>query len=612
LLRRNLDWGLLALVVLFAIVPPLAEYTHHAYYIDFFRRVMIIALAAVGLDLLLGYGGLISFGHAAFVGIGAYGVGLLAYYGINNGLLQFAIALIASGLFALMVGWISVRTSGVYFIMITLAMAQMLFFLTVSLRQYGGDDGMSLNARSWFPLVDLNSDTQFFYVVLALLSIVIVFCRRLINSRFGMVLRGCMENDRRMRALGFSTNRFKVTAFVIAGCLAGLSGALLANHNEYISPDYMHWSRSGDLLVIVVIGGVGTLLGPVVGSIVFLGLEQVLSGISKHWQIVFGPMLVLIVLLTRGGLISLLSMWRQPPALDVPTPRMQRAGVDNASPDRAGPVTASSVTTSPVEVPPASCTDNPDILLSIQDLTRRFGGLAATDHCSLDVLRGETMGLIGPNGAGKTTLISQLSGELGPDSGRIFFEGRDVTARDMPERVRLGIARSFQITSICRGFTTLQNVMLAVQSGQGGNFNIFADASDDLTLVEPSLDMLDRVGLLARANVKAGTLSHGEQRQLEIAMALALKPKLLLLDEPMAGMSRQEAAKLIAVIRSLKGAQTILLIEHDMDAVFSLADRLTVLVRGKRVVTGSPDAVRSNAEAKASYLGDDESQAGAA
>jgi branched-chain amino acid transport system permease protein len=582
--RRRLEPFVIVIIVALALVPLLADLVGQSFYILFFRRVIIIGLAAMSLDLILGFGGLISFGHAAFLGIGAYAVGLLSFYGVNDGLVQFGAALVACAVFGLTTGAIAVRTSGVYFIMITLAFAQMLFFLMVGLRQYGGDDGMSLKRRSHLPFLDLNDEKQFFYLCLAILVAALFFCRRLVNSRFGMVLRGCMENERRMRALGFSTARHKVVAFVIAGCLAGVAGVLLANHHEYVSPDYMSWSRSGDLLIVVVLGGVGTLVGPILGAAAYLVLEEALSGFSKHWQLVFGPLLVLVVLCTRGGLLSALTRRRKPEPVTTPA----RASAAPGTAARPPPV-----------APAPSC----ETILSIRDLTYYFGGLAATDHLSLDIRRGETMAVIGPNGAGKTTLVGQLSGDLRPSAGRILFEGRDVTGLGMPQRVRMGIARSFQITSICRELTALQNVALAVQSHHR-SFRFFADAARDKALNEPGLAFLDQVGLADRAGVRAGVLAHGEQRQLELAMALALRPKILLLDEPMAGIGREEATRMIALLRSLKGRHTILLIEHDMNVVFSLADRISVLVRGKCVATGTAEEIKRNREVQVAYLGE--------
>jgi branched-chain amino acid transport system ATP-binding protein len=246
-----------------------------------------------------------------------------------------------------------------------------------------------------------------------------------------------------------------------------------------------------------------------------------------------------------------------------------------------------------------------DVLLELRGLTKVFGGLVATSRVDLDVPAGETHAVIGPNGAGKTTLIAQLAGELAADEGTIRFDGRDVTGLAAPARSRLGLARSFQITSVFREFSALDNVALAVQAHAGHSFHFWRAARGERALREPARAMLDTVGLGERADVTAATLAHGEQRQLEIAMALATGPRLLLLDEPTAGMSPDESQRMVQLLRALKTRYTILLVEHDMDAVFALADRISVMVYGRLIATGTPEEIRVNAEVRQAYLGED-------
>ena len=248
-----------------------------------------------------------------------------------------------------------------------------------------------------------------------------------------------------------------------------------------------------------------------------------------------------------------------------------------------------------------------DALLDVRGLTKSFGGLIATNRVDLQILEGETHAIIGPNGAGKTTLIAQLAGDLTPDAGTIAFTGRGVTALDAPARSRLGLARSFQITSVFRDFTALDNVALAVQAHAGHSFRFWRPARGEEALRAPARRALDAVGLGARADVLAANLAHGEQRQLEIAMALATQPRLLLLDEPMAGMGAEESQRMIEFLQTLKGRRTILLVEHDMDAVFALAHRISVMVYGRLIATGPPESIRENAEVREAYLGEDAS-----
>ena len=244
-------------------------------------------------------------------------------------------------------------------------------------------------------------------------------------------------------------------------------------------------------------------------------------------------------------------------------------------------------------------------VLKVDNLVKRFGGLVATDHVSLDVEQNEIHAIIGPNGAGKTTLIHQLSGIIEPDSGAILFNDVEITQLSAPNRCHAGLVRSFQITSILKNFTVLDNVALAVQARQGHSFKFWKAAQKDQTLQQPAQEILDEVGLGDRSHVLAGNLAHGEQRRLEIAVALATSPKLLLLDEPMAGMDSEASESMTAYLRSLKGKYTMLLIEHDMDAVFALADRITVLVYGQVIASGIPEEIRKNAEVRSAYLGDD-------
>ena len=243
-------------------------------------------------------------------------------------------------------------------------------------------------------------------------------------------------------------------------------------------------------------------------------------------------------------------------------------------------------------------------LLRITGLAKRFGGIAASDGVDLAVAAGECHALIGPNGAGKTTLISQVSGELKPDAGAIVFDGSDITHEPAPRRARSGLARSFQVTCLIPSFTALENATLAIQAKQGHSFSFWRDARNDARLIQPAMAALARVGLDARAGVPVGALAHGEQRALEIALALALEPRLLLLDEPMAGMGPADASRMIALLEGLKGTVAMLLVEHDMDAVFRLADRISVLVYGKVIASGAPDAVRADAEVRRAYLGE--------
>jgi len=285
-----------------ALVPPIAAAMHESYYVTLFTRIVILALAAVGLNLILGFGGLVSFGHAMYVGIGAYAVGILSFYGVDNGWIQLAAALVVGMVVALVIGFICLRTSGMAFIMITLAFAQMLYFFCISLKTFGGDDGLTIAARSDFGVFSLKSNVALYYCALGLLLACVGVFARLVQSRFGMVLRGSRSNERRMAALGFPMLRYKLTAYVISALVCVVAGMLLANLTRFAAPSYMAWQSSGDLIVMVVLGGMHTVLGPVAGAVALIVLEELLSGWTTHWMIVLGPAIVLIVLTAKKGL----------------------------------------------------------------------------------------------------------------------------------------------------------------------------------------------------------------------------------------------------------------------------------------------------------------------
>lgn len=313
----TLGGGLLALLLL----PPAAQLAGEPYLISLASRMLIYGLAAASLDLLLGYGAMISLGHAAFVGVGAYVVGICHFHsfagepllawpwllpGSDNGLLVLPAAVLTASLAALVIGALSLRTTGMHFIMITLAFAQMLFYFFVSLEKYGGDDGITMYARTSLPGLDLGNNSQFYYLCLGLLVAFLVFAARLVHSRFGLILRGAGNNDRRIRGLGIAASRYKLAAFVIAGGAAGLAGALLANQTEFVSPGLMHWTLSGELMVMVLLGGLGTLYGPVLGAAVFLLLEEILAMYTEHWMLFLGPLLIVSVIFCQNGLLGLL------------------------------------------------------------------------------------------------------------------------------------------------------------------------------------------------------------------------------------------------------------------------------------------------------------------
>ena len=313
------NFVIVCLAAFLLLLPVYVRMTGNTFALTLFSRIVILAIAATSLNLIMGYGGMVSFGHAAYLGVGGYAIGILAHEGVTSGFVQWPVALAVSALFALVIGALCLRTRGVYFIMITLAFAQMIYYVGVSLDRYGADDGLTIHKRSDFAgLINLSNKTVLYYLCLALLFGTIYLVWRLVNSRFGMAIRGARSNDRRMQAIGFPTFRYRLACFVIAGTICGLAGVLLANFTDFVSPAMMHWTRSGDLIVMVVLGGMGSLFGPVIGAVALLVLEEMLPHVigffahlftgkdiaaaREYWQLILGPMLLLVVLFARGGI----------------------------------------------------------------------------------------------------------------------------------------------------------------------------------------------------------------------------------------------------------------------------------------------------------------------
>ena len=323
------SWGMMVLLL---VVPLVFYYTGNAFYLDLATRLVILAIAAVGLNFVLGFGGLISFGHAAFLGLGAYAVGIPAYHEIyggwdavasTNGFFHFGLAIGVGALFALFTGAISLKVKGVHFIMITMAFAQMIYYLIMSIEEYGGDDGLVIDMRSEFPLISLDDPIQFFLIAFTSLALIMWLVHLMVNSRFGMVLRGSKGNEARMVSIGYPTYRYRLVAYVISGAICGYAGALLGNFTAFISPEMMDWSRSGNLMFMVTLGGVATIFGPVWGAIAFIVLEEILSGYTIYWHLPFGLMLVLVVMFSRGGISALLRgkeepVYQEPETMEIP------------------------------------------------------------------------------------------------------------------------------------------------------------------------------------------------------------------------------------------------------------------------------------------------------
>lgn len=565
-----------------AVVPFVGD----RFYIQLVTQMMVLATFAMSLDLLVGFTGLISFGHAAFYGLGGYSLAILTRdAGLVSLWVTLPVTIVACGLAAAVVGWLSIRTSGVYFIMVTLAFAQMIYHFFNDTRGYGGSDGLYINTKPVLAigsvvLLNLQNRTTLYYVVLAVMILSALLLWVLLRSPFGQVIAAMRVNEGRTRALGFPLGRYKLVSFCIAGMLAGVAGYLGAVQFGYVNPAHLGWRESGRVLMVVILGGTGTLFGPALGAFVFVLLEDLLSSLTEHWLLLMGGFVVAVVLLLPNGIAGLL---------------IQVAGT---APARRPDLPTSNDKPRLIEV---EARDGP--ILETENLTKRFSGLVAVNLVSLRFAFGKVHAVIGPNGAGKSTFINMLSGELRPTEGRVRYKQTDITGEAPDSISRMGVGRSFQITNIYPALSCFENCRIAAQSRLSSSMRFFRPASRLAKVADRARHALDRCGLAQRSNDLAAILSHGDRRKLEIAMVLATEPDLFLLDEPLAGMGAQESCEILALLRTVARDHTLILIEHDMDAVFAIADTLTVLVNGEVIATGPVDQVRNDPAVQDAYLG---------
>jgi branched-chain amino acid transport system permease protein len=557
------------------------------YPVKLMTRIVIIATFVLSLDLLIGVTGLVSFGHAAFFGCGAYAVYFVSPEAeAANVIVALGAGLLAGGLAALVVGAFATLTRGFYFIMVTLAAGQMLFALFHDTDIAKGSDGAYINVKpeltlGGLTLLDFSDRRQFYYVCVIVLIAAYGLLLALVRSPFGRVLQGIRANEVRMSSLGYDTYRYKLAAFTIAGMVAGLAGALFASIDGFVTPDLLNWHQSGLAIMMVVLGGAGTLFGPILGALAYSSLEELLktasivgSLVADHWRLGTGATLIAAVLMSPDGLAGLLN-WRrkQPQAIPAQPPA--------AEPQR------------PAKTAKALATSH---------LSKNFNGIAAVSDVTVTFEPNKVHAIIGPNGAGKTTFTNLLSGALPASAGSVKIDELDVTGWPAYRIARAGLGRSYQRTNIFPRFTVRENCVLAAQLDKGALWRL-RDApyrAREHAAVDRALRV---AGLADRGDSIAGRMSNGEQRQLEIAMLIASGADLLILDEPLAGMGPEETQRVVALLRDLVRDHTVIVIEHDMDAVFAAADTLTVLVQGKLFARGRPDEIRRNEAVLEAYLG---------
>ncbi len=597
--RRLGPEAAMALVLIAApfLLPPLG------FSFDLLQRILDWGLIGLGFDLLFGATGLLSFGQAAFFGTGGFiSAFLLVSHTLSSVWLALALGTVAAGLFGLVVGWLAVRRIGIYFTMITLAFGQMAFFIENSpLAAYtGGENGLPGVPVPALGPYAITAGKPLYWLLAAIFLGGFVLARRVLHSPFGTVLRAIKQNTARAGMTGHSVPAYKLAVFVIAALYAGLAGGLLGVLQSYMPPDAFALETSGQLVVQTVIGGVGTLIGPLVGATIWLWLRdnlQQIPHVGALWKLLLGLIFVaLVVVLKRGiaGEVGFLLSRRRV--------RAAEAGVPEEGGEAAAmPVTAPALA---LQAPLVVTRSDAPALRAI-GVSKFYGGLHAVEGVSFDVRPGSIHAVIGPNGAGKSTLFKMLKDEIAPTAGEVLLFGNRITGIGPTRTAQLGIAKSNQLNQLFLDLTVTENLRIAALARARGTFRIdLWRASDSLPAVERQVAAaMETVGLTHRATVPVHVLPYGEKRRLEIGIALATGPNVLLLDEPLAGMSPAERVATRALVREIGRTRTLVIVEHDMDAIFELAERITVLYEGRLLADGTPEEIQRNQAVQDAYLG---------
>lgn len=608
------ELALLAVLAAAPVLLPPLGFSH-----DLLSRALNWALFGLGLDILFGLAGLLSFGQAAFYGMGGFVAAYLLVSGtIGSVWLALLIGTVSAGVLGLAVGWLAVRRIGIYFAMITLAFGQMAYFIeNAPLSNYtGGENGIAgvpvpvLGFGTY--TVRITAGLPMYALLAAAFFLGFVLARRIARSPVGLILKAVKENTGRVAMLGHDVPAYKLAAFTIAALYAGLAGAMLGPFQSYMPPDAFALETSGQLVVQTIVGGVGTLVGPLVGAALWLWLRdnlQLIPGLGPLWKLVLGLAFIGLVMGLRRGICGeILHRWRvrrNAAALRAAhslTAAIEAAGGAPAAP--ATPVAAEVALPMPRPVIDGR-TAEAEIALEAQGLARHYGGLKAVDGVSFRVRRGSIHAVIGPNGAGKSTLFKMLSDEVAPSAGTVLLFGTALTGSGVSRAAQRGVAKSNQLNQLFLGLSVRDNLRVAALARSRGRFRLdLLRPADGRPEVEAQVAaMLALLDLAERADTPASVLAYGEKRRLEIGMALATSPNVLLLDEPLAGMSPSERAATCALIRRIGRSCTVVLVEHDLDAVFGLAERITVLSEGRLLADGPSEAVRRDPAVQKAYLG---------
>jgi branched-chain amino acid transport system permease protein len=594
-------------------------------YLDFtpttMSRIIVWGLFGIGFDILFGFTGLLSFGQSAFYGTGgmvaAY---LLTIVGFPYVVTSLIIGMIASAIVGYLVGLIALRRTGIYFAMITVAIAEVFYFVEFNpLSEYtGGENGLPGVPTPTLPLgfatIHFNTDWSLYAFFAFWYFVGIIIALRIVRSPVGVIFSAIRDNSLRAAAVGHNIHGYKLTAFVVAAAYAGFAGGLLGVLQGFMPPEAFTFDTSGQLVMQTAIGGAGTLFGPLLGATVWLYLSDFFQNtlhLGATWKLVLGVVFVLLVCFLRRGLIGGMKdlyvlAGRSRSAKVEPEQAAFAANLSSAG-TQDGVVGKAPTTTAPAPMPArqrgTSKLSGP--ILEAIGVTKRYDGLVANSDINFTVNGGELRGIIGPNGAGKTTFFRMLTCEVPPTSGKIIFEGRDITGMSVTDVCQLGLTKSYQVNQLFTRLTVRENLTIAALAELRGKFRLdmLRRLSKIPGLAEQVEHTLELVNLTEHPDKPVSALPYGEKRRLEVGLALACSPSLLLLDEPLAGMSPRERVEMVKLLRSISQGRTVIIIDHDMDSLFELVERVTVLQEGRVLVEGTPQEIKNNKAVQEAYLG---------
>ena len=605
-LGDRVRWGvMLALLLFVAVIPPLSGLYENLnpdsssrFQIFLGTSALVLALWAVSYNLMLGYTGMVSFAHAAYYGVGAYTVALVFKHYHLPILLGLALAPFVAAAVGVVTGLVAQRAVRLYFSLLTLAISQLLFSIAFTWYDFtGGDNGIAVTIPD-----QLSDYTTLYYFTAAIVGVCLLLMFILVRSPFGAALLSIRENRQRAAAIGINVKAYELAIYTIAALFAGVAGGLFMFYQQQAYPEMLYWTANAQPVVVSLLGGTTTFLGPAIGAFIYVVLDNAISKqFPYQFDIILGAIVLAVVLAVPGGFSDAPSVFlrlreRFHRGEEAETPPVESAGEAIRMFDVRKALASDAIQAEEVR--------SGQTLLQIEHLSRSFGGLRAVEDVSLEVRQGDRHAIIGPNGAGKSTLFNLITGQLKPTSGKVVFDGRDITGKPPHVIARTGIGRAFQITTIFPKLTVLQNLQYAMLAHRGYTVRPFGIANR--TFKAEAQELAEAVGLGAWAGLPAGQLSHGDQRAIEIAISLALGSKLVLLDEPTAGMSAYETDKAMELVRRLATERhlTLLFCEHDMSVVFSTARTVTVMHQGRVLTEGTPEQIRHDSDVQKVYLGE--------